>query len=49
MVPNEIDVSPEVIDAIAVAAATLLMLISARFFLWLHGLEDYARRGHGWD
>lgn len=44
MVPNEFDVPPEVMDVIAVAAATVLMLLSARFFLWLRELEDYARR-----
>lgn len=27
-----------------VGAATVLMLFSARFFLWPHGLEDNARR-----
>lgn len=25
-------------------ATTALVFFSARFFLWLHGLEDYARR-----
>lgn len=44
MVPNELNVSPEVMDALAVAAMAVLMLMSARFFLWLRELEDYARR-----
>lgn len=43
MVPNEFDVPPEVMDALAVAATAVLMLMSARFFLWLRELEDYAR------
>ena len=30
--------------ALAVAATAVLMLMSARFFLWLRELEDYARR-----
>lgn len=44
MVPNELNVSPEVMDALAVAATVVLLLLSARFFLWLRELEDYARR-----
>lgn len=44
MVLNELNVSPEVMDALAVAATAVLMLMSARFFLWLRELEDYARR-----
>ena len=44
MVPNELNVSPEVMDALAVAATAVLMLMSAQFFLWLRELEDYARR-----
>lgn len=43
MVPNELNVSPEVMDAIAMAATAVLMLMSARFFLWLHELEGYVR------
>lgn len=43
MVPNELNVSPEVMDALAVAATVVLMLMSARFFLWLRELEGYAR------
>lgn len=44
MIPNELDVSPEVMDLIAAFAATALSLLAARFFLWLHELEDNARR-----
>lgn len=44
MVPNELNVSPEVMDALAVAATAALSLLAARFFLWLHELEDNARR-----
>lgn len=44
MVPNELDVPSEVMDAVVVVSMTVLMLLSARFFLWLRELEDYARR-----
>ena len=44
MVPNELNVPLEVMDALAVAATAVLMLLSARFFLWLRELEDCARR-----
>lgn len=44
MVPNELNVSPEAMNLIAALAATALSLLAARFFLWLHELEDYARR-----
>lgn len=44
MVPNELNVSPEAMNLIAVFAATALSLLAARFFLWLHELEDNARR-----
>ena len=43
MVPNEFDVPPEVMEAAVVVSMTVLMLLSARFFLWLRKLEDYAR------
>lgn len=49
MVPNELDLSPAAMDAVAVVAALVLMLMSARFLRFLHELEDYARRGHGWN
>lgn len=44
MVPNELNVSPEAMNLVAAFAATALSLLAARFFLWLHELEDYSRR-----
>lgn len=44
MVPNEIDVSPEVMDAVAAVSMLVLIVFAARFLRFLHELEDYARR-----
>lgn len=47
MVPNELDLSPAAMDAVAVVAALVLTLAAARYLRWLHELEDYARRMNG--
>ena len=47
MVPNEIDVSPEVMNAIGTVSTLVLIVFAARFFRFLRELEDYARRMNG--
>lgn len=47
MVPNEFDVSPEVMNLVAAVSTLVLIVFAARFLRFLHELEGYARREDG--